>query len=115
MSCRAMALSMTVLRISLTPKRAFKTPAMPPHTAPPSTPAPSVSGIRMTPGRVGHARATAAAATAPMMICPSPPMLMTPPRKAMQMPKPTRSSGVALDSVWVKPLTVPKAPLNNEP
>ncbi|MCZ7545407.1 MAG: hypothetical protein M5R40_18640 [Anaerolineae bacterium] len=37
------------------------------------------------------------------MICPSPPMLIIPPRNEMQMPNPTSSSGVALTRVWATP------------
>ena len=54
----------------------------------------------------GIANAIALAASAPTIIWPSPPMLMTPPRNAIQMPRPTSNSGVALVSVWAMPLTI---------
>ena len=39
-------------------------------------------------------------------------MLMTPPRNEIQTPSPTSNKGVALATVEVSPLTLPKAPLN---
>jgi len=52
----------------------------------------------------------ATAASPPAIICPSPPMLTTPPRKLMQMPMPTSNSGVALTSVSATAFLVPNAP-----
>ncbi len=106
-----MMLSIIVLRISLTFKRAFNTPAMPPHTEPASAPAIKVDGSSNHAGQVRKVRAKALAASAPTINWPSPPMLMAPPRKEMQTPSATRSSGVALARVEVRPLTLPKAPL----
>ena len=50
-----------------------------------------------------------------MIICPSPPMLMTLARKAMQMPRPTSSSGTALTAVSARALPLPKAPSISAP
>ena len=100
----------TVVRISLTPKRAFSRPGMPPHMSPAAAPLIRVSGSRIRAGIFPNPTPKAVAASAPTTICPSPPMFITPPRKAMQMPRPTNSSGVALVRVCVMPLTLPSAP-----
>ena len=62
-------------------------------------------------GRPGNASATNEEMTAPAMICPSPPMLMTPARKAMHIPTPTSSSGIDLTAVSARLLAPEKAPL----
>ncbi len=71
----------------------------------------SIAGVIAHPGQVRKASGNQVAATAPTMICPSPPILMTLARKAIQMPKPTSRSGVAFTSVCVRPDTLPNAPL----
>ena len=70
------------------------------------------SGTRMGRGTSGRARATSVARMAPMMIWPSPPMLMTPVRKAMQMPTPTSMRGMDLRAVAASSSGPPKAPVN---
>ena len=70
-----------------------------------------VEGMSSQPGQVRKVSGNQVAASAPAMICPSPPMLITLARKAIQMPSPTSSSGVAFTSVCVMPETLPNAPL----
>ena len=70
----------------------------------------SVAGMSSQPGQVRNCSENQVATSAPRMICPSPPMLMTLARKAIQMPRPTSSSGVALTIDCVKPDTLPKTP-----
>ena len=74
-----------------------------------------VPGIRTQPGSVRNSRANQVAAIAPRMIWPSAPMLITLARKAMQIPSPTSSSGVALTSDWVIPDELPNAPSISAP
>ena len=50
-------------------------------------------------GRLGSASAVAVPAIAPIAIWPSPPMLKTLARKAMQIPRPTKSRGAACAAV----------------
>ena len=52
LSWTAMAFIMTVLRISFTPRRAFRMPGMPPQTAPASAPTTRHSGRSTKPGRI---------------------------------------------------------------
>ena len=106
-------LSMIVLRISLTLKYAFSKPGMLPQTAPPRKPVSSAAGTRMMAGASGKDSPNSVAGSAPAMNCPSPPMLMTPARKAMQMPKPTSSSGVARTMVSARAFWLPNAPFSN--
>ncbi len=110
-ACKAMMLSMMVLRISLTLKYALSTPGMPPHNAPPRKPAISAAGTRTMAGASGKLRPSSVAGSAPTMNCPSPPMLITPARKAMQMPKPTSNKGVARTMVSASAFWLPNAPL----
>ncbi len=63
-----------------------------------------VSGIRS---------ATVVDRIAPMMSWPSPPMLITPVRNAMQIPTPTSSSGIDLIAVSASASQLPKAPSNS--
>jgi hypothetical protein len=105
-----MAFIITVLRISLTLKYAFRYPGMPPHTAPPRKPANRDRLIVSQPGSSVKVRPTQVARIAPTIIWPSPPMLMTSPRNDMQMPIATRSSGVAFTSVSANALVLPNAP-----
>jgi hypothetical protein len=107
-----MALSMTVLRISLTLSRALSTPAMPPQAAPASAPTNSVRQQQPA-GSARSQSAKAVDASAPTINCPSPPMLITPPRKEMQMPSATNSSGVILVRVAASALTLPNAPFSS--
>ena len=87
---------------------------MKPQKAPARKPAIMVAGMRSQPGpRVEKSAGNQVAMSAPGMICPSPPMLMTLARKAMQIPSPTRSSGVALTRVCVRPKRLPTAPLTS--
>ena len=113
MSCRAMALSMIVLRISLTCRRAFRIPGTNPHAAPAMKPAIIVVGMRSHPGHAAKVSGHHVAMRAPAMIWPSPPMLITLARNAMQIPSPTSRSGVAFTSVWVRPNREPTTPLTS--
>ena len=63
-------------------------PAMPRHIAPARNPTTRHRGMVAQPGQCGRDSATTVAATAPATNCPSPPMLITPPRKAMRFPGP---------------------------
>ena len=47
---------------------------------------------------------------APAMICPSPPMLITPALKAMQIPEPTSSNGIDFSAVSASSSQPPNAP-----
>ncbi|MBA7474067.1 hypothetical protein ES707_09414 [subsurface metagenome] len=49
---------------------------------------------------------------APATSWPSPPMFNTPARKAIQIPSPTKSKGVALTIVSAMAFMLPKAPLS---
>jgi len=110
MSCKPMAFIMTVLRISLTLSLAFRMPGMKPQNAPARKPMIRVAGSRIQPGQVRNCNENQVVISAPAMICPSPPMLRTLARKAMQMPRPTNSSGVAFTSDCVNPYVLPKTP-----
>ncbi len=105
-------MSMTVLRISFTESRALSHPAMPPHTAPAKTPTTMVSGNSAAAGQFGSARATAAPASDPAIICPSPPMLRIPLRNEMMIPRPISRSGVALTRLSVMPYLPLTGPVN---
>ncbi len=113
MNCSAIAFIITVVRISLTPRRALRIPGTKPQNAPATNPTTIVDGIRSAPGQVRNVSANQVAKTAPRMIWPSAPILITLARKAMQMPSPTSSSGVALTRVWVIPDVLPNAPSNS--
>ena len=95
-NCRAIAFIMMVLRISLTPRRAFSQPGTKPQAAPARNPISSVVGMSSRPGQVAKVSANQVPPSAPKMIWPSAPMLMTLARNAMMMPRATRSRGVAL-------------------
>ncbi len=69
-----------------------------------------VEGMRSQPGQVENVSGHQVAMRAPAMIWPSPPMLMTLARKAMQMPSPTSRSGVAFTRVCVSPNREPTTP-----
>ncbi len=73
----------------------------------------STPGSSSAAGQLGKARATTVLASAPAMIWPSPPMLMTLARKATVMPTPTSSSGTALATVLDSSRDPPTAPLIN--
>ncbi len=66
------------------------------------------------PGASGKDKPTRVAITAPTTSWPSPPILITPPRKAMQMPKATKSKGVALTMVSATAFGLPKAPSSKD-
>ena len=107
----AMEFIMMVLRISFTFRRAFRMPGTKPQAAPARKPRSRVEGINSQPGQVLKVKGNQVATIAPRVIWPSPPILITLARKAMQMPRPTSSSGVALTRDWVIPETLPTAPL----
>ena len=109
-SWTATMLSITVLRISLTDAYALSAPGIAPQMPPPIMPAIMTIGSSKARGVSGIARATAVESNAPAMICPSPPMLITLARKAMVMPMPTRSSGVARTAVTATRSPEPNAP-----
>ena len=113
MNWSAIAFIITVVRISLTPSRALRIPGTKPQNAPATKPMAIVDGISSAPGQVRNVRANQVAKTAPRMIWPSAPMLITLARNAMQIPSPTRSRGVALTRVWVIPDVLPNAPSNS--
>ena len=98
-----MAFSITVLRISLTSSRALRMPGTKPQAAPARKPTIMVEGMSSHPGQAANVSGNHVAMSAPAMICPSPPMLMTLARNAMQMPSPTSRSGVAFTRVCVRP------------
>jgi hypothetical protein len=88
---------------------------MAPHTAPPKKPAKMARIMTAQPGQPGKLSPTRVAVSAPTIIWPSPPMLMTFARKAMQMPKPTKSRGTALTTVSARALLLPNAPSSRAP
>ena len=110
MTWAATRLSMIVERISLTPKYALSAPGIAPHTAPPRRPAKITTGTSMNPEVSGSSKIAPVEKMAPEIIWPSPPMLMTLARKAIVMPTPTRSNGVAFRAVSMRALVEPKAP-----
>ena len=107
----AMEFIMMVLRISFTFKRAFRMPGTKPQAAPAMNPSARVTGIKIQPGQVGKVSGNQVATIAPSVIWPSPPILITLARNAIQMPNPTSRSGVALTRDWVTPERLPAAPL----
>ena len=63
------------------------------QNAPAKIPATSTSGSKMMPGKSASKIPTAAAPTAPMIICPSPPMLNLPPLAGMVKASASSTSG----------------------
>ena len=80
MICEAMELSMIVLSTSLTRNALLSTPAIPAQNAPPQSPAARADATSSQAGQPGNVSAMPVAASAPITIWPSPPMLITPPR-----------------------------------
>ena len=93
---------MIVLKISLTPKYPLKAPGIAPQSPPPTAPARIISGIMRIAGSPGRASAAPVANSAPIAIWPSPPMLKTFARNAIQIPTPTSSSGTAFTAVALR-------------
>ena len=111
MSWTATRFSMIVLRISLTLKYALNAPGIAPHAAAAERARRSGrAGSRTGAGSPGNASAVAVPARPPIAIWPSPPMLKTFARKAMQMPTPTSRSGTALTAVLLERVAAAEGP-----
>ena len=102
--------SMIVDKISLTPRYAFSAPGIAPQIPPPTRPAMRTKGIMTSGGKVGRYRTVTVDKSAPETICPSPPILMTSALKAIQIPTPTSSKGIARTAVSASASVSPKAP-----
>ena len=104
-----MKLSMIVVTISLTPRRALSEAGMIATSAPAA--APAASGTMKLTGEwpeTGKFTATSTAISAPSRSWPSPPRLNSPARYGTATPMPTRRSGVAASSRKPKSKLEPK-------
>ena len=105
----ATQLSRMVEMTSCTPRHVLRRPAMNAHAAPAIAEASSAAGMSNGPG-ASRARPTTAAASAPQMSCPSPPMLNSPTVNATATERPVRTSTPVLMAVSPSGPRPPRAP-----